>query len=48
MKIKRLISLLLAAVFALSAAATPALAASAGSELPDRTTAGVDETNPLP
>ena len=45
MKIKRLISLLLAAVFALSAAATPALAASAGSELPDRTTAGVDETN---
>ena len=45
MKTKRLISLLLAAVFALSAAATPALAASAGSELPDRTTAGVDETN---
>lgn len=41
MKTKRLISLLLAAVFALSAAATPALAASAGSELPDRTTAGV-------
>ncbi len=45
MKIKRLISLLLAAVFALSAAATPALAASAGSELPDLTTAGVDENN---
>ena len=45
MKTKRLISLLLAAVFALSAAATPALAASAGSELPDRTTAGVDENN---
>ena len=45
MKTKRLISLLLAAVFALSAAATPALAASAGSELPDLTTAGVDETN---
>ena len=42
MKTKRLISLLLAAVFALSAAATPALAASAGSELPDLTTAGVD------
>ena len=39
MKTKRLISLLLAAVFALSAAATPALAASAGSELPDLTTA---------
>ena len=35
MKTKRLISLLLAAVFALSAAATPALAASAGSALPD-------------
>ena len=45
MKIKRLISLLLAAVFALSAAATPALAASAGSKLPDLTTAGVDENN---
>ena len=45
MKTKRLISLLLAAVFALSAAATPALAASAGSELPDLTTAGVDENN---
>ena len=45
MKIKRLISLLLAAVFALSAAATPALAASAGSALPDLTTAGVGETN---
>ena len=45
MKIKRLLSLLLAAVFALSAAATPALAASAGSELPDLTTAGVDENN---
>ena len=45
MKTKRLISLLLAAVFALSAAATPALAASAGSELPALTTAGVDETN---
>ena len=45
MKTKRLISLLLAAVFALSAAATPALAASAGSELPGLTTAGVDETN---
>ena len=45
MKIKRLISLLLAAVFALSAAATPALAASAGSKLPALTTAGVDETN---
>ena len=45
MKTKRLISLLLAAVFALSAAATPALAASAGSELPDLTAAGVDETN---
>ena len=45
MKTKRLISLLLAAVFALSAAATPALAASTGSELPDRTAAGVDETN---
>ena len=45
MKIKRLISLLLAAVFALSAAATPALAASAGSELPDLTAAGVDENN---
>lgn len=45
MKTKRLISLLLAAVFALSAAATPALAASAGSERPDRTTAGVDENN---
>lgn len=45
MKIKRLISLLLAAVFALSAAATPALAASAGSELPGLTTAGVDENN---
>ena len=43
MKIKRLISLLLAAVFALSAAATPALAASAGSALPDLTTAGVGE-----
>ena len=45
MKTKRLISLLLAAVFALSAAATPALAASAGSELPALTTAGVGETN---
>ena len=45
MKTKRLISLLLAAVFALSAAATPALAASAGSELPGLTTAGVDENN---
>ena len=45
MKTKRLISLLLAAVFALSAAATPALAASTGSELPDRTAAGVDENN---
>ena len=45
MKTKRLISLLLAAVFALSAAATPALAASAGSALPDLTTAGVDENN---
>ena len=45
MKIKRLISLLLAAVFALSAAATPALAASADSALPDLTTAGVDENN---
>ena len=45
MKTKRLISLLLAAVFALSAAATPALAASAGSELTDLTTAGVDENN---
>jgi len=45
MKTKRLISLLLAAVFALSAAATPALAASAGSKLPDLTTAGVDENN---
>lgn len=29
----------------LSTAATPALAASAGSELPDLTTAGVDENN---
>ena len=45
MKTKRLISLLLAAVFALSAAATPALAASAGSALPGLTTAGVDENN---
>ena len=45
MKTKRLISLLLTAVFALSAAATPALAASAGSELPALTTAGVDENN---
>ena len=44
MKTKRLISLLLAAVFALSAAATPALAASAAANCL-LTTAGVDETN---
>ena len=44
MKTKRLLSLLLAAVFALSAAATPAMAA-AGTELPAPTAASVDETN---
>lgn len=44
MKTKRLLSLLLAAVFALSAAATPAMAAT-GTELPAPTAASVDETN---
>ncbi len=43
MKTKRLISLL-AAVFAPECSSHPALAA-AGSELPDLTTAGVDENN---
>ena len=45
MKTKRLISLLLAAVFALSAAATPALAASTVPELSAQSTAEMEETN---
>ena len=45
MKTKRLISLLLAAVFALSAAATPALAASTVPELSAQSAAEMEETN---
>ena len=46
MKTKRLISLLLAAVFALSAVATPALAAApTDSELPAQSTAALEDTN---
>ena len=45
MKLKRFVSLLLAAVFALSAAATPALAASALPKLSAQSVESLDETN---
>ena len=45
MKLKRFVSLLLAAVFTLSAAATPALAATAVSEQSAQSVAELNETN---